>query len=136
MRSLVPSRISETKSFQVFPKSLKIRGAAPRGQNNLPPERSEIYQFSANSRRRLRFVALNAWPVLVSQYCLTYHNNYPTDGIILKSHFHRFRASIRKVLCIKDYLWILEFQKRGAPHFHLFLSVQPSKQLQERLTQI
>jgi len=121
MRVLVPSRISETKGFLLYPRSVKLRGHSARWKDQTPPVRSEIFQFSENSRRRLRFVALNAWPKLVSQFCLTYHHNFPSDGETVKSHFHRFRSAARKVLGISDYLWILEFQLRGAPHFHLFL---------------
>lgn len=136
MRVLVPSRISETNRFKVLPRGLIIKGKGRKNLDAVPPQRSEIFQFSANSRRRLRFVALNAWPQLVSQFCLTYHHDFPQDGETVKAHFHKFRAAARKVLGITAYLWILEFQRRGAPHFHLFLPFPPCIEKQRVLTRL
>lgn len=136
MAALVPSRISETPAFCLLPKSLIIRGSRPRNPEQSPPERTKIFNFSHNSRRRLRFVALNAWPQLVSQFCLTYHNNYPTDGAELKKHLHRFFMNFRKKYKGFGYLWLLEFQQRGAPHFHLFLPFIPNPELGQKLADI
>jgi hypothetical protein len=50
---------------------------------------------------------------------LTYPSAYETDGKIVKSHLHLIRQWLHR-RGIKG-VWFLEFQKRGAPHFHLLL---------------
>jgi len=137
MRGLVSPRISQNCSngfFEMYPRSVRLRSRSVRSHQSPPPVRTEINYFSENSRRRLRFVALNAWPQLISQYCMTYHLDFPHDGKVLKRHLNRFLDNIRKNLDCSAYLWVLEFQKRGAPHFHLFLPWVPSVELQRKLT--
>ncbi|WP_183362457.1 rolling circle replication-associated protein [Geomonas limicola] len=85
-------------------------------------DRSEISSFSAASKRRLRFTASNAFPELVSQFALTYHNRQP-EGRTVKAHLNTFLTSLRRKYPEVRYLWILEFQTRGTAHFHLFLSL-------------
>lgn len=133
---LVPSRISDTGAFRLSPKSLKIKGKAASRPDQIPPTRTEIFQFSENSRRRLRFAALNAWPKLISQFCLTYHEHFPSDGKELKRQLHNFLKVFRKRYPGTVYLWILEFQRRGAPHFHLFLPFSPSPEVGRELAAI
>jgi len=139
MGALVPSPISRQRSLSVFPRSVKISGLGSRNPDQVPPVRTEIFQFSENSRRRLRFVALNAFPALVSQFCLTYHHNFPQDGKQLKRALDNFFKDIRrkfKTLGLPfSYLWVLEFQRRGAPHFHLFLPFPPSAEIQYLLSE-
>jgi hypothetical protein len=90
--------------------------------------RGTVDAFSEASRRRLAFTARNAFPKLVSQFGMTYHNAWG-DGLTVKKHMNRFLNWIRKNLEGVSYLWIFEFQSRGAPHFHLFLSCPASPEL-------
>lgn len=83
--------------------------------------RSEISSFTVGSKRRLRWAASNASPPLVSQFSMTYHRASP-DGYTVKRHLHAFIGALkRRVGC--GYLWILEFQSRGTPHFHIWLTL-------------
>jgi len=56
---------------------------------------------------------------------LTYPNEYPHDGALVKYHLKRFLQEIRRAAISsgrKDSyssFWFLEFQERGAPHFHV-----------------
>lgn len=51
---------------------------------------------------------------------MTYPANYPTDGVETKKHLDRFLKKMMKTQT--SILWFLEFQKRGAPHYHLFIT--------------
>jgi hypothetical protein len=51
---------------------------------------------------------------------LTYPGAFPMDGRLVKRHWHNMRTWLVRE-GIKG-AWFLEFQKRGAPHFHVFLS--------------
>ena len=51
---------------------------------------------------------------------LTYPADFPMDGLLVKNHWRRFRQWMVRNGG-KTGLWVLEFQKRGAPHFHIFL---------------
>lgn len=88
--------------------------------------------FSRHSARRLIHTASNAMPALVTQMLLTYHNSVP-DGETAKKHLHAWLAVLRRACPGVGYLWILEFQKRGAAHFHVWLTEPYSEQLWKRL---
>jgi hypothetical protein len=84
--------------------------------------RAAIFEFSDKSRSNLEHVANNAGHLVKSQFCLTYHETWPTDGRQVKEHLRRWLRVLRRVLPDVPYLWVLEFQtSRGAPHFHVFL---------------
>jgi hypothetical protein len=87
-----------------------------------PSRRSEISSFSQSSKSRLKFTAANAFPELISQFAMTYHHTSP-DGRTIKQHLDTFLKSLRRKFPDVRYLWILEFQTRNTPHFHLFLSL-------------
>lgn len=107
----------------MWPRALKLERDFQRHQN-IPPggERSEISSFSLASKRRLKFTASNAFPALISQMALTYHRATP-DGHTVKNHLNIFLTSLRRKFPGVRYLWILEFQTRKTPHFHLFLTL-------------
>lgn len=48
---------------------------------------------------------------------LTYPNEYSNNGVEVKYHLNRFTKFLKSKNC--QYTWVIEFQKRGAPHFHL-----------------
>ena len=56
-----------------------------------------------------------------SMLTLTYPQHYPMDGSIVKTDVGAVVQKIRRREW--EYLWFLEFQKRGAPHLHVLLSV-------------
>lgn len=125
---LVNRCISERKNhrnpvllIEVYPRGLRL---FHQGQSQAPEfsgKRKEIQSFSEASKRRLRWAASNAFPVLTSQFGMTYHNSFP-DGRTVKAHLHRFLVRLQASFPC-GYLWILEFQKRGVAHVHLFLTL-------------
>lgn len=98
---------------------IKGLGGSP---NSLPPERGEVVEFSRKSRERLAFVANNTQADFRAMVTLTYPASYPSDGKTVKAHLNRFLTWARRSKGVTDYLWFIEFQKRGAPHFHILLS--------------
>ncbi len=85
-----------------------------------PNPRGAITRFTNQSRRRLRFLIRNTadmWKVFLT---LTYPMAYPASGPETKKHLAAFCAYLRRKKI--SYIWILEFQKRAAPHYHFILS--------------
>lgn len=83
-------------------------------------KRGVIESLSPASRKRLGFVAANGIPDLRSFITLTYPRSFPGDGKEVKRHLKMVLQSIRRRCPGVAYLWFLEFQARGAPHFHIF----------------
>jgi len=130
---LVSSCISHRERLELFPVSLRVRRPGRGNQNQEPPTKTEIDSFSAHSRRRLRFRALNSFPALISQFGLTYHDQWPTDGRESKRHLDAWLKALRRLIPGVGYLWLLEFQKRNAPHYHVFLTVPPDEETRLKL---
>lgn len=122
-------------SIELYKRSLKV--VHPLGTNYTPepPDRTEtkIEHFSKKSRRRLQFVSINNADVLISQFALTYHDKLPKDGKECKKHLNVFLTWLKRNYPDVSYLWILEFQSRGAPHYHLFFTVKPDRIMQYKM---
>ena len=117
------SQRSFPESFLVYPDALGIvRTSSVQKTDITPPERTEIQGFSDHSRRRLRFLAGNPSSALISQFCMTYHKAKP-DGRTVKKHLNSWLTALRRRFPDIHYLWVLEFQTRGVPHFHIWLSL-------------
>jgi len=58
---------------------------------------------------------------------LTYPEEFPLDGRLVKAHALRFWRGWERRWGVKPRgMWCLEFQQRGAPHFHAFMGL-PSR---------
>jgi len=135
---LVSSPISQQERWENYPYTSRLKRPF-RGETPTPPTRtgSEIQGFSEKSRSRLRFIATNSRDILRSQLGLTYPgDHWPTDGREFKRHLNAFLTASRRVFPFLSYLWIAEFQSRGAPHVHLFLDVPPTDEHRETLARI
>lgn len=123
VNSCISQRGSFPEAFLVYPQAVKIvRTGYGQSTDTTPPERTEIQGFSDHSRRRLRFLAGNSVIPLISQFCLTYHRTTP-DGRTVKRHLNAWLTRLRRRFPGVHYLWVLEFQTRGVPHFHVWLSL-------------
>jgi len=58
---------------------------------------------------------------------LTYPEVFPTDGQVAKVHLKRFYERWRTHYGTPMGMWKLEFQERGAPHFHCFVGLPESE---------
>ena len=85
------------------------------------PKRGHIVEFSRKSRRRLMImfakIVSKIMPLFVT---LTYPDHYP-DARTAKRQLKAFLMRCKRRWPEFGYIWRLEFQKRGAPHFHLFM---------------
>ncbi len=81
--------------------------------------RRNVSRFTNASKRRLLFIARN-FPGLEIMLTLTYPSDFPMNGRMVKDHWRRFRQWMVRNNAATG-LWVLEFQKRGAPHFHVFI---------------
>lgn len=92
-------------------------GKPPKGRKN----KGDIMEFTESSRKELAFVASNTEVVFTWMVTLTYPGDYETDGKEVKRHLNRFLSWARGFQPGIQYLWFLEFQSRGAPHFHILI---------------
>lgn len=90
------------------------------------PPRGKISEWSAASRARLKFFLgtirrekLGTALVVT----LTYPAEFPApeDHAVYKGHLHTFQIYLRRQWPSCSGIWKLEFQTRGAAHFHLML---------------
>ncbi|HAK87901.1 MAG TPA: hypothetical protein DHV16_04930 [Nitrospiraceae bacterium] len=124
---------------KVYPRDVQIKFSTPKRPCPVISEiakrkaakRSKIIHFSNRSAKRLRHVIRNSeslWKVFIT---LTYPESYPCNGKETKKHFNAFLQCLRRK-GIK-FVWVLEFQARGAPHYHIIASgFIPKEELSER----
>ena len=124
--------------LQVFNDTLRIVRSSKAFDQPAPAagNRKAISGFSAKSQRALRFKALNTSVPLVSQFCATYHEKWPTDGKELKAQLNQFLTLLRYHYPGISYLWILEFQTRKTPHFHIYMSQPATEEMRMKLGRI
>jgi len=53
----------------------------------------------------------------------TYPAVFPTDGRVVKKHWERLYARWTRRYGVPKGMWKMEFQDRGAPHFHAFVGM-------------
>lgn len=82
-------------------------------------QRKAITGLSRQSRMRMYFTARNI-PGLTHMLTLTYPGEYPSDGAAVKYHWKCMRQFLLRN-GFKYGFWFLEFQQRGAPHYHIYL---------------
>lgn len=91
-------------------------------------KRGEVKEFSFQARMRLLHLARNCQCDFASMATLTYPATFPGDGGVVKRHLDAFKKWLaRRVPGILG-IWFLEFQRRGAPHFHILLDLDLASQ--------
>lgn len=88
--------------------------------------RKEITTFSPEARRRLRFLLRNTIDRMEVCLHLTYPAEFPASGQVCKKHLRTFLDCLRERKI--SYVWVMEFQRRGAPHFHLLIDSRLDKE--------
>lgn len=108
------------KSIEIWQNDVVIRRSG--GGNGGGVRREDIAEFSRAARKRLAFVASNTAVVFTTMITLTYPARYESDGAKVKDHLQALLKRLRRhVQHGLSYLWFLEFQRRGAPHYHILL---------------
>lgn len=117
--------------IECFKKDSKVKFEYPqpeKGQyidcrkRDIKIQRSEIKEFSEKSVKRLKIKLRNLSDDMKYILCLTYPGNYSSDGEVIKEHLNYFLTYVRRKWSNLKYFWVLEFQKRGAPHFHMIFN--------------
>lgn len=94
--------------------------------------RGDIEEFSAGSGIRMHRFLRKCRAQYICMVTLTYPFTYPTNGPRVKEHLRRFiqelgrNSNRNKDLPGFSAFWFLEFQSRGAPHFHILTTFKPS----------
>jgi hypothetical protein len=117
-----PFRALSPTKVDVYISDVKVHYSGGNAKPPPPAKREQVAVFTRKSRQRLAFVASNTEVEFLSLLTLTYPAQYPSDGRLVKNHLNRVLGYLRRRHYEFDYLWFLEFQKRGAPHIHLLLS--------------
>lgn len=88
-------------------------------------KRGEIRCFSSASRRRLMTLmasvdrtAVKRKPLFIT---LTYPRHWPATSAGYKADLNRFLTIFRRRYPHTPIIWRLEYQERGAPHYHLMV---------------
>jgi hypothetical protein len=92
------------------------------GLQSARSERAPIRDFSRKSRNRLiqKFARLSKQKGKSVFLTLTYPRDYPNPQAS-KTHLDTFLKRLARQFPLTSGFWRLEFQERGAPHFHLIL---------------
>jgi hypothetical protein len=101
--------------------AVKAHNYAPR--RALGNARGVVKGWTPKSKRRciLRAASI-AWPAVPYVFLtLTYPDAFPHDPAVWKRHLHEFEKAWARRHGAPRALWVLEFQRRGAPHFHMVL---------------
>lgn len=114
-----------------------VRRAAALDRN---AERGVVRGWSAKSKRRLRLrMASIPWPdVRYVFVTLTYPDEYPRDPAVWKRHLRAFFKAWSRQYGPARAVWAMEFQRRGAPHFHIVLVAPPGvgRDVDDQLPQV
>lgn len=98
------------------------RPQGTRADKQIPAKRGKVDGLSPNAARRCKRAFLNTKELnegIPDWVGLTYPEEWPRDGQVVKRHMDTFgKWAIRQGWCFG---WALEYQSRGAPHFHLVL---------------
>jgi hypothetical protein len=84
--------------------------------------RGEITKWTTRAQKRLGFIAANTEVEFQTMITLTYPRKFETDGQEVKRHLNLFLKRLARRYD-HSYLWFLEFQQRGAPHYHLLTTI-------------
>jgi len=85
---------------------------------------------SKRSLNKLALLVKSSGVTFTSVMTLTYGVNYPTSGRQAKKNLNHFLVSTKRVFGAFEYVWIIEFQARGACHFHIATTLAPPTSLE------
>ncbi len=104
---------------EIFPQgTVRVVRMSEAGGGAVGGKRTEVEEFSRASRERLAIVSRETIHTFSSLMTLTYGKHFPANGRRVKKDLNRFLVWYRRYVG-GEYIWWLEFQKRGAPHIHV-----------------
>ena len=93
-------------------------GKSTVGHGHVRGDRNMITKLTNKARKRLAWTALATAVEFRSIITLTYGRYGGENGDQVKGDFRRFAQWMTRY-SVGNYLWVLEFQRRGKPHFHI-----------------
>jgi hypothetical protein len=87
-------------------------------------KRGEIRELTWQALQRMRLRAVNTTTPWRSLITLTYPRLWQGNGEKVKTDLNAMLTHLRLRCGHLRYLWFLEFQKRGAPHFHILTDLE------------
>jgi hypothetical protein len=128
--SIVPY-LRQNGTVTIFENSIQSNfGFQPTCQSEPPiREENDIHGFSRKSRTRMfnLFTRINysdyGFPVFSSN---TWQHDFPDTRITIKNFLKNYYEGLKSKLPSHKIVWKLEYQKRGAPHYHLMLLPEDS----------
>lgn len=102
------------------------------GQNSprKPGKRKPITHITRKSTSKFLFRMITSGVSWRSMITLTYGQNFPMSGRKVKRDIKTFRKRFFRRWGKQPFAWFLEFQERGAPHFHAFVQMDVCDQEQ------
>ena len=92
-------------------------------QSQKKKKKQVIRYLSRKSMNRFAFIVSTTEVKFLSLLTLSYGVNFPKNGRVVKADLSRMLTWLKRRYPGLDYFWFLEFQRRGAPHLHVGLSV-------------
>ena len=86
--------------------------------------------ITSRSLNKLALLVRGSSVMFRSIQTLTYGANYPLSGRIAKKHLNSYLVQSKRLFGPYNYIWILEFQGRGAVHFHIATTLAPPSDLE------
>lgn len=134
---LVIGTINEETNIKVYPHCVIFTPEkVPAGQfYPQKTRRAKISTFSKRSRFRLFQVMAKIKSHLLNKpffVSLTYHHGHECREISDKTVLHNFLVSMRDYDPDIQYIWRIELQERGAPHYHLIIFPSVNLKLRNR----
>lgn len=118
---LTTYQLPPVKGIEVYASDIVVKRYG-RKHTSKPGKRDKVKEFSAAARKRLAFVAANTQVDFTSMITLTYPALYPQNGKRVKRDRKVFLQWLMTRCEGCSYLWFIEFQRRGAPHFHILFT--------------
>jgi len=115
---------TDVEAIELYKTDAKvIRVSTIERDGNNGAKRGKATKISRKSLENLNFLMQNTHTQFHSIITLTVPEDYPTDGKAFKKMLNAFLTWLRREFDKPSYVWIIEFQKRGAPHYHILTSV-------------
>jgi len=107
--------------------TIRILGIAPKGYSPGDlPLRGEIKKLSKKSLQRLALVVCETDVKFKTMVTLTYPKEFGLNGKRVKRDLYLYLKFLNKCYPMLGYLWFIEFQGRGAPHYHILIDTEVS----------
>lgn len=105
--------------------TIRVFGVSP---SSLPTldfgGRGKIKKLSRKSLERMALFASETELKFKTMITLTYPREYGLNGKRVKSDLNKYLVKLRRYCPMVGYFWFLEFQRRGAPHYHIMVDCE------------